>query len=119
MAQTEYLLKKQQRELALINAGMKFGLQLANDFYQITLNDQEVMGSRVLGRTMLEKITANIAKLDDHFSKAFGSDVEADYLQEELDYRLRKIYGDDLVPFRERHPDVKVYGYNKSRKGWK
>ena len=115
----DYLKNKYKRDLALIEAGMKFGLQLANDFYQMTLNDKEIMGSRVLGRTMLEKIAANTKLLDDHFSKAFGGDVEADYLQEEMDYRLRKIYGDDLIPFQERYPDIKKYGYKKSRKGWK
>ena len=94
-------------------------MQLANDFYHITLHDKSIMGSRSLGRNTFEKIDENTVRLDEHFSGAFTDDVEADYLQEELDGVLREIYGNDLIPFSERYPAVKQYSYLKSRKGWK
>lgn len=119
MAKKDFLEKQKQRDRKFFEAGMMFGAQLANDFYQVTLHDKNVMGSRVLGRIQLEKIAANCAMLDDHFSDAFSDSVEADYLQEELDGVLREIFGDDLIPFRERYPTVKQFGYMKARKGWK
>jgi hypothetical protein len=61
----------------------------------------------------------NVSMLDDHFCDAFSDSVEADYLQEEMDGVLREIFGDELIPFAERYPIVKQYGYLKARKGWK
>lgn len=119
MAGNDFLKKQKERDRKFFDAGMMFGLQLANDFYQMTLHDKSVMGSRVLGRDMIERIAAHTSKLDDHFSDAFSDHVEADFLQEEMDGVLRNIFGDDLIPFAERYPIVKQYGYLKSRKGWK
>ena len=119
MAKNDFLDKQRQRDRKFFDTGMMFGLQLANDFYQITLHDKAVMNSRVLGRDMIERIAAHTSKLDDHFSDAFSDHVEADYLQEEMDGALRDIFGDDLVPFADRYPIVKQYSYLKSRKGWK
>lgn len=115
----DFIKRRNERDRKFFEAGMMFGAQLANDFYQITLHDKDVMGSRVLGRAMIEKIAAHTGKLDDHFHGAFFDDVEADYLQEELDGVLREIFADDLIPFQQRYPIVKQYGYLKSRKGWK
>lgn len=115
----DFLKRRDERDRKFFDAGMMFGLQLANDFYQITLHDKTVMGSRVLGRAMIGKVAAHCSELDDHFSDAFSDSVEADYLQEEMDGVLREILGDELIPFRERYPIVKQYGYLKSRKGWK
>lgn len=119
MARSDFLEKQKQRDRKFFDAGMMFGLQLANDFYQMTLHDKNVMGSRVLGRTMIEKIAEHTSRLDDHFSDAFSDNVESDYLQEEMDGVLRDIFGKDLVPFAERYPIVKQYSYLKARKGWK
>ena len=119
MAKNDFLDKQRQRDRKFFDAGMNFGLQLASDFYQMALNNKDVMGSRVLGRTMIQRIAAYTSELDDHFHNAFSDDVEADYLQEEMDGVLRAIYGDDLIPFVERYPIVKQYSYLKSRKGWK
>lgn len=118
-AKNDFQEKQRQRDRKFFNAGMNFGLQLANDFFQMTIHDKTVMGSRVMGRSMIERIAAHTVELDDHFSNAFGDDVEADYLQEEMDGVLREIFGDDLIPFAKRYPTVKQYGYLKSRKGWK
>ena len=115
----DFIKRRDERDRKFFDAGMMFGLQLANDLYQITLHDKSVVGSRVMGRDLLQRVADNISKLDDHFSDAFSDHVEADYLQEEMDGVLRDIYGDDLVPFAERYPMVRQYGYLKSRKGWK
>lgn len=119
MANNDFLSRQKERDRKLFDAGMMFGLQLANDYYQMTLNNPEVMGSRVLGRAMIEKIAAHTKVLDDHFSNAFTGHVEADFLQEEMDGILRNIWKEDLAPFPERYPIVKQYSYMKSRKGWK
>ena len=119
MAKNDFLDKQKQRDRKFFDAGMRFGMQLSNDFYQMTLHDRNVMGSMAMGRGTLEKVADNCMSLDDHFSDAFSDSVEADYLQEEMDGVLRDIFKDDLIPFRERYPMVKQYGYLKARKGWK
>ena len=119
MGRNDFLEKQKQRDRKFFEAGMQFGMQLVTDFHQLTLHDKSVMGSRVLGRVMLEKVAANCAKLDDHFYNAFSGTVDADYLQEEMDAGLREIFGADLIPCRERYPMMKQFDYTKSRKGWK
>lgn len=119
MGRNDFLEKQKQRDRKFFDAGMMFGCQLSNDFHQMTLHDRSVMGSRALGRDALMKVAQNVSMLDDHFCDAFSGDVEADYLQEEMDGVLREIFDDDLIPFAERYPFIKQYGYLKSRKGWK
>ena len=43
----DFIKKRNERDRKFFDAGMNFGLQLANDFYQMTLHDKSVMGSRV------------------------------------------------------------------------
>lgn len=119
MAKNDFLEKQRQRDRNFFDAGMRFGAQLAHDFYQMALHSKDLMGSQAMGQAKLEKISDYTQKLDDHFSDAFAGGVEADYLQAEMDGVLRDIYGKDLIPFEERYPMVKQYGYLKSRKGWK
>lgn len=37
-------------------------------------------------------------------------------MQEQLDGALREIFGDDLVPFAERHPYIRGIDYTKKRR---
>ena len=99
-------------------SGFSAGLQVASDYITMSMRDKEVMSGKPFGREKIERIMVNSIKLDDHFWKAFSDDVEADYIQEEMDAKLREVYGDDLIPFRERHPYAHQYGYTKPRKGW-
>mgnify|MGYP001656674661 FL=1 len=50
------------------------------------------------------------------FGPAFHPDPEQDYMQEQLDGALREIFGDDLVPFAERHPYIRGIDYTKKRR---
>lgn len=119
MAKKDFQERQKERDRKFFDAGMMFGCQLANDFHQMTLHDRSVMGSRTLGKDALLKVAQNVSLLDDHFCNAFSDSVDADYLQEEMDGVLREIFGDELIPFAERYPIVKQYGYLKARKGWK
>ena len=99
-------------------AGMMAGLQVASDYITMSMRDPEVMSGKPFGRGKIERIMENSIKLDDYFWVAFSDHVEADCRQEEMDAVLREVYGDDLIPFRERHPYAKKYDYKKARKGW-
>ena len=99
-------------------AGMQVGMQVASDYITMSLRDPKVVGGTPFGRERIERLMTNSMELDDHFWVAFSDEVEADYVQEEMDAKLREVYGDDLIPFAERYPNVKQYGYNKARKGW-
>lgn len=113
-----YLDKQRKRDQEFFMAGMNTGMQIASDYLQIALRDPEAMGKDTFGRKRIEKILQKCMELDDHFSVAFSGDVDADHAQEEMDALLREIYGDDLVPFKERYPNVKQFGYQKPKKGW-
>ena len=99
-------------------AGMRVGMQVASDYLTISLRDPKIVGGTPFGRERIERLMLNSMELDDHFWVAFSDEVEADYRQEEMDAKLREVYGDDLIPFAERYPNVKQYGYKKPRKGW-
>ena len=94
MGKSGYLAKQQEKEKALIEAGIAFG------------------------RERIDKVMAGILHYDKLFEKAYTLDKEADVAQEKLDDALREVYGDEFIPFSERQPDVLQPKYNKSRKGW-
>jgi hypothetical protein len=114
----EYLKQREAREQQIFARGLSTGMQISADFLQIGLREPEAVGKDIFGRQRIEKLLAFAMELDAYYSKAFSDDVEADRLQEEMDRKLREIYEDDLVPFRERYPYLKHYGYDKPRKGW-
>lgn len=118
MAGNEYLKKQKERDRKNFAAGLQAGMQLACDYITMALRDPDCMGKDTFGRGRIEKLLSKSMEMDDHFWVAFGDDVEADYVQEEMDARLREVYGDELVPFAQRYPMVKQMGYQKSRKGW-
>lgn len=118
MGQNEFLKKRDERDRKYFEAGMQTGIQTVTDYIQLALREPEAVGRDLFGRGRIEKLFAVCSKMDDHFHVAFSGGVEADYVQEELDAALREIYGDDLVPFGERYPWVKKFGYLKPQKGW-
>lgn len=119
MGKNEFLKKQAERDRRFFEAGMQTGVQLAADFVSQSLHDPAVMGkTRVLNRGSIDKIFDNCKDLDDHFSLAFASHVEADYVREEWDAVMREIYGDDATPFEERYPFAKDFQYLKPQKGW-
>ena len=119
MGKNGYLEKKLAVQQALIDAGVQCGKQQIVDYLTIAMRDPDVVLDDAWGRERIDRLFAKLEALDKEFADAYTSSKEADYLQEKLDRLLREVYGDDLVPFEKRQPDIKQVGYDKSRKGWK
>lgn len=114
----EFLKKQKERDRKFFNAGMIMGVQLVHDYIQMGLRDPDAVGRDIFGRTRIDKLFEVVSNYDDHYSKAFTTDVEADAIRAEMDGKLREIYGDDLVPFEERYPYATQFSYDKPMKGW-
>ena len=113
-----YIKARDERDRKFFEAGMQMGCQMVHDFVQIALRDSETMGKDTFGVNRLKKVFMKCSDLDDYYHLAFTGHKEADKRQEELDAMLREIWGEDTVPFAERYPFVKKYGYMKQQKGW-
>lgn len=118
MGKNTYLEKQRKMSQAFLDAGEQLGMQKVWDYVQIALRDPEVMGKDVFGRARLEKLYKQLTLLADHYHTAFTDDKEADCRQEEMDARLREVWGDDLDTFYQRYPQLKQQTYDKRRKGW-
>lgn len=119
MANNDFLKRQKEREQKIFEAGIRIGIQQQWDYTQVMLRDPEIVGRDVFGRARLERLFHGLKKAVDNFHEAFTDGVEADVKQEELDRCLYEIWGDDLVPFRERYDELRSYSYNKARRGWK
>ena len=110
-------LKKDRQKF--FDAGIDIGMQRMWDYVQKALTDKDVMSTHVLTRERLEMVYKDCAKSADYFELAFTDHKEADYRQEELDWILRQIWEDDLVPFKDRYPAIKQQNYNKGKEKWR
>lgn len=119
MGKNNYLERQAQVQQKFLEVGEKMGMQKMWDYVQTQLRNPEIVGKDIFGRERLEKLFQGCSEAADHFHTAFTEDVEADYVQEELDALLREIWEDDLSPFYERYPYLKQIKYDKSKKGWK
>ena len=117
-SKNEFLRKRNERDQSFFDAGERIGLQKMWDYMLIALRDPEIMGKDVFGRKRMEKLYQASKDLADRYNLAFTKDKEADTRQEEMDARLREIWGDDLSTFYERYPEIKKLGYDKPQKGW-
>ena len=113
-----YLDKKAARDQALIDAGVQCGKQQIVDYLTLVLRDRNYVGKDIFGRERIDKVLAGLVYYDGKFEKAYTKDKEADVAQDHLDDALREVYGDELVPFEIRQPNVVQLGYKKARKGW-
>ena len=118
MGQNGYIKHRHERDREMFAAGLNMGMQIAADYFQIALRDPEAVNTDIFGRERIDKIVNKTMELDEYFSPAFSSDVEAERYQEEMDRKLREIWKDDLVPFNERYPNLKSIKYDKPKKGW-
>ena len=114
-----YLQKREIVNQTYLDVGEQFGMQKMWDYPQVVLSDPEVMSKDTFGAMRMDKIFQGLKVVANRYHVAFTADKEADYYQEDLDARLRKIHGDKLVPFYERYPELKKFNYNKARKEWK
>lgn len=114
-----YLAKQWKERKAVLDIGEEMGIQKAWDYIQLVLTDPEVMSTHKLNRKRLEKVFKKLGEVADRYAVCFTTNVEADHRQEELDSRLREIWGDDLDTFYKRYPYLKQMDYSKPMKGWK
>lgn len=70
------------------------------------------MGKDVFGANRLKKIHEAMKKLDKEYSEAWIGSQESDYYQEQIDGRLRGIFG-KIDPFKVRYPFLRDWNYNK------
>ena len=113
-----YLQRRQNEHQAYLDVGEQFGMQKMWDYIQIVLHDPAVMGKDTFGEKRLCKIFDAMKVVSSEYHTAFTPDKEADYYQEKLDAQLREIYGDKMLPFYERYPELKRITYDKPKKGW-
>ena len=101
----DFLAKQQVLHQGFFDEGMKIGMQKMWDMIQIILHEPETMKKDVFGRARIEKIYRRLAEVVDHYHTAFTDDVEADYVQEEMDAKLREIWGPFRVGIRQSEGD--------------
>lgn len=110
--QNPLLAKFEAEKQACFQAACDMTSQQFFDYMCIVLNDPEIMGKDVFGAKRLLKIHAAMKKLDKEYSEAWVNSQESDYYQEQIDGRLRGIFG-EIDPFKVRYPYLKQWNYNK------
>lgn len=118
MSRNGYLEKKAAKDQALIEAGVQCGKQQMVDYLTLVLRNSTYVGKDIHGRERIEKIIAGLYHYEKKYQNAYTKHKEADVAQAHLDEELKEVWGDDLVPFAERQPDVLQMDYSKARKGW-
>lgn len=105
MSKQSGLLKRQQAEInAYRQAEKDTYIQYMTDTLMITLNDPEYVGRDVFGEDRITKVVLGWGKVFDEYHGALEKGPEADYYQEKLDERLKKILKKrGVVPFRKRY----------------
>ena len=108
-----YLRKLKQKEAEDINLGMEYGEQYALDMMMIALHRDFGWGYDRIKRLMVA-----IGDKSDYYGEALHRCMEQDVKQEQMDNELRDIVKDkqEFIPFRERYPGIRNYGYNKPPK---
>ena len=99
------------------SAGMRVGIQLNNDIYQINLNDPDVMAKDTFGAKRLLKLHEAAEAGVKKYSPALRAyEPEADVAREHLDARLKKALGELFEPFEKRYPELTECEYGGKRK---
>ena len=114
MKKNSFLDRQRKMEDAIFNAGLRCGIQYNNDIYHIILNDPDIMGKDVFGAKRLEKIHRAAEAASEYYEPALDAkNPEADVFRERLDKKLKKIWGERLVPFERRLDELKECRYGK------
>jgi hypothetical protein len=103
------------------NYDADFFLLIHNDSNRMEYHWVEESSNDVLSQAIYDrqqKVYNHLKVLADRYHICFTDDKEADYYQEQLDAQLRTGC-DEFYPFYERYPQLKKFGYDKARKGWK
>lgn len=98
-----YIERRDNRVNVYRKAEQDTTIQYMTDMLMLTLNDPEIMGKDVFGKKRLAKVIKAWGEKWDQYHGALEKGDERDYYQEKLDQALRRILGDDLVPFAQRY----------------
>ena len=100
-----------------LNAGWETGMQFVADCFQTVLNDPDVMGKDVFGSKRIKRICDEVRRrIDYYFDALYIRNPESDVMQEKLDAVLRRLWGDELIPFPERYPMLRRCSYEGKKK---
>lgn len=69
------------------------------------------------GKKRLERIFVKVHELQREYNDAYKCKPESDWLQEQMDAKLRKSCGEHFVPFCARNPYIKQFNYHRRKKG--
>lgn len=116
MAKNDYQKRLEQMKQAYFDAGEEMGIQKVWDAVQLAIRD---IDKKRWGRKKLAKLYKQTKFYIDYYHEAFTMSPEADVKQDEQDKCLKEIWGDDLVPFKDRYPYCKEFSYKKSRREWR
>lgn len=111
--QSGYLKRKQQEIGVWRQATKDTYIQFMTDVVMITLNNPDVMGKDVFGeKRIADRVVPGMERIFDEYHGALEKGPEADYYQEKLDERLRKILKKrGVVPFQSRYDWVRKPKY--------
>ena len=100
------------------NKGFETGLQFMTDIYDMCLNNSDVVGKDVFGKKRLLKLREATADYVDALRPSmYGvTDSEADVVQEKMDSRLKRIWGDDYDERSVRYPYLVPCSYEGRKK---
>ena len=117
MRQSHLLKHQKARERVVETATAKTYTQFVADMYMLALSDPDVMGKDVLGFGRQTKVAMAAMKYADMFANALShKNVDADYLREKLDERLRSIIPPEhFEPFLERYDWLEDVRYEKRK----
>lgn len=113
MKQSGLMQRQQEREDAALAAGIRIGVQYAIDTLNISLHEADGWGYDRQMRLM--EIWRDNRQ---YYKKALDfREVEADVFRDKLDKGLVTVIGgkSELIPFRERYPDLKPIRYDRRR----
>jgi hypothetical protein len=116
MGKKDFLARQEEMKQAYFDAGEEIGTQKTWDAVQLALRDIE---PNKWGKKKIAKLYERTAYYKKYFQEAFTMSPEADVRQEEQDAMLREIWGDELVPHKDRYPYQKEFSYKKCRKEWR
>lgn len=87
-------------------------VQFMTDLYSIVLNDPDVLHEHALSGEDIENVILAVGVYYDHYVEALQETPESDVRQNELDKRLKDIFGPKrFAKFENRYPWVKVEKY--------
>ena len=119
MAKNDYQHRRDVRDQTFFDIGREVGFQQCLDFVFNALRDSRLVHDDIWGEGRLVKLHSLCAEYEDKFHGAWDArDKEADYLQKELDARLKDGLPNYFAPFVVRYPYMKDIKYDKPQKGW-